>query len=262
MSVLYDNIGKGYDFTRACDTSILQIIRDLIGINNDKVKKVLDIGCGTGNYTSGLCDLGYNIYGLDVSKYMLSIAKKKNKKVKWTNGDVLNMPFPSECFDACICTLACHHFTDLRKAFAEVYRVLNRGRFVMMSCSHQQIRNYWLYRYFPNELEKITTYMPDFSFVASTLCDVGFRIIDIKPFYITNELTDNFLGARFEKPELYLDENFRNGMSIFAKMADQNSVQQGCSKLEKDILSGEYFKYIKEYKSLIGEYYFITVEKC
>lgn len=74
-------------------------------------------------------------------------------------------------------------------------------------------------------------------------------------------MKDNFLGARFERPELYLEESFRNGMSIFANAAEAKSVEIGCAKLRADIESGEYHRYISEYRNRIGEYYFITTEK-
>ena len=265
MSELYDNIGKDYDFTRTCDPSILQIIRELIGINNDKEKKVLDIGCGTGNYTSGLCDLGYNIYGLDVSKYMLSIAKKKNKKVTWTNGDVLNMPFPSEYFDACICTLACHHFSDLRKAFAEVYRVLNRGRFVMMSCSHQQLRNYWLYRYFPNELEKITTKLSseekkieekkkkveentDLKYEKATAIntqEVNYENLEKREKIVKNEISDTI--SELDEKRLEKDEISKTFYEIEAKRNDASKKLEEINEKRETSLAK-----LKEYQDKIN----------
>jgi len=40
-------------------------------------KKILNIGCGTGNHDIYLSDFGYNVYGIDLSEKMISIAKKK-----------------------------------------------------------------------------------------------------------------------------------------------------------------------------------------
>lgn len=43
----------------------------------DKSKKILELGCGTGNYLKIFFEKNYNITGLDISKEMLEIAKKK-----------------------------------------------------------------------------------------------------------------------------------------------------------------------------------------
>lgn len=259
MSQLYDRIGVDYDFTRACDPIILSKIIELLNVPPNA--KVLDIGCGTGNYTVAMSNHGFQMWGLDVSETMLQTAREKKSSVNWCNGNVNNIPLKTNFFDGCICTLACHHFQNLQTAFQEVNRVINQGRFVILSCSHKQLRHYWLYKYFPNELELITSYMPDISVVIDSLCSSSFRILRIDPYYITSDLKDNFLGARFEKPELYLEESFRNGMSIFANAAEEKSVKFGCDKLRTDIESGEYSRFIGGYHNQIGEYYFITAEK-
>lgn len=259
MKQLYDRIGVDYDFTRACDPVILSKIIELLNVPPDA--KILDIGCGTGNYTVAMSDHGFRMWGLDISETMLQTARSKNPTIEWCNGNVDSIPLNSNYFDGCICTLACHHFQNLQIAFHEVNRVIDRGRFVILSCSHKQLRHYWLYKYFPKELELITSYMPDIDIIVDSLCSSGFRILRIDPYYITGDVKDNFLGARFERPELYLEESFRNGMSIFANAAESKSVEIGCAKLRADIESGEYKKYIAKYENKIGEYYFITAEK-
>lgn len=53
---------------------------------------ILEVGCGTGNYTLTLAERGYTVTGLDVSAPMLAIAKDKADKagynVHWIEGDV------------------------------------------------------------------------------------------------------------------------------------------------------------------------------
>lgn len=259
MNQLYDKIGQNYDCTRACDPEILSKIIELL--NSPPNARILDIGCGTGNYTIAMSNCGFRMSGLDISDVMLNSAKQKNTNVEWCESNAECIPFDSDTFDGCMCTLACHHFKNLSAAFSEVYRVLKQGRFVILSCSHKQIRNYWLYKYFPNELERITTYMPDIDIVVDSLCSSKFKILRVDPYYITSKLKDNFLGARFECPEVYLNQSFRNGMSVFANAADINSVEAGCQKLKDDIESGEYAKYIARHRNYIGEYFFITAEK-
>ena len=54
-----------------------------------KVKKILDVGCGTGTHS----DLIYKIkktkiFGLDKNRYLINIAKKKNPNIYFKNGNL------------------------------------------------------------------------------------------------------------------------------------------------------------------------------
>jgi ubiquinone/menaquinone biosynthesis C-methylase UbiE len=53
-------------------------------------KKIIDIGCGTGNHALRLSKLGYAVTGVDVSSAMLEKARAKDKKgkVRFVNGDI------------------------------------------------------------------------------------------------------------------------------------------------------------------------------
>ena len=45
-------------------------------------KKILDVGCGPGEYAALFEDYGYNITGIDFSREMIKICKKKVSKAK------------------------------------------------------------------------------------------------------------------------------------------------------------------------------------
>jgi SAM-dependent methyltransferase len=71
-------------------------------------KRIVDIGCGTGNHAVRLDGLGYEVTGFDVSPTMLEIAKRKDKnaKIKFVRGDMkkLEDTIPKgQRFDAAIC---------------------------------------------------------------------------------------------------------------------------------------------------------------
>lgn len=46
-------------------------------------------------------------------------------------------------FSGVICTLAIHHFPQRSAAFAEAFRVLQEGRFVLLTATPEQMRAYW-----------------------------------------------------------------------------------------------------------------------
>ncbi len=46
-------------------------------------KTVLDMGCGTGAYSAVMYELGYDVEGVDISREMIRIARKKNKHISY-----------------------------------------------------------------------------------------------------------------------------------------------------------------------------------
>jgi len=63
-------------------------------------KKILEVGCGTGNYTKILLKRGYEVTALDISEDMLKIAEEKCA-CKFVKGDirekhVVRFYFPQE----------------------------------------------------------------------------------------------------------------------------------------------------------------------
>ncbi len=67
-----------------------------------KVKKVMDLACGTGNLTRELLKLGYEVWGLDASPQMLDVARRKLPGVPLVLGDFRNWGI-DETFDAVVC---------------------------------------------------------------------------------------------------------------------------------------------------------------
>lgn len=86
------------------------IIRKLLKKNNlIKNISVLDFGCGIGLLHKYLSDKNINIYGIDVSKNSLKIAKKNNprSKLKYFNGK--KIPYSDNKFDLVIVSCVFHH---------------------------------------------------------------------------------------------------------------------------------------------------------
>ncbi|WP_225581714.1 class I SAM-dependent methyltransferase [Myroides odoratimimus] len=53
----------------------------------EKVKSVLDLGCGTGRLASALAEKGKDVVGVEYAQAMLEKAKKRSSEVKWVQGD-------------------------------------------------------------------------------------------------------------------------------------------------------------------------------
>lgn len=92
--------------------NILEKVRNLILEHSPK--KILDIGCGTGNLCGSLSRT-LEVTGIDQSIEMLLAAKIKYPDMKLRTGNFLDKPFCSEEFDVVVSTYAFHHLKTEEK---------------------------------------------------------------------------------------------------------------------------------------------------
>jgi ubiquinone/menaquinone biosynthesis C-methylase UbiE len=143
---LYDRIWGKYDY----DTDVKFLDKLL---KRHSCKKVIDIGCGTGNHTVRLSNLGYETTGIDVSPEMLKIAKSKIKgrKIEIKQGDMKNLAsiFPTRKFDAAIqLGHVAYHLNTIREAsvfLKEIRGILRKnGLFVFNARNAKKINDAYL----------------------------------------------------------------------------------------------------------------------
>lgn len=102
-------------------------------LNNKKIDKVLDLGCGTGRLSNNLLQIANEVYGVDQSEEVLKIARKKYPNLKLECSEVVNLPYPDNFFDMVIINGSLHHFFAVEKTFTETHRVLKSGgSFIML----------------------------------------------------------------------------------------------------------------------------------
>ncbi len=98
------------------------------------IKRVLDLGCGTGRHVVYLAGKGFDVYGFDPSRTGISIASKWLRKEKLSAHLVIHdmnkkFPYKDGFFDAVIATSTLHHNTPsgVKRVIGEVERVLREG---------------------------------------------------------------------------------------------------------------------------------------
>ncbi|NNE67439.1 MAG: class I SAM-dependent methyltransferase [Pyrinomonadaceae bacterium] len=252
----YDRIGVNYDTSRRADPYILsRLLHHLAPING---KSYLDVACGSGNYTSAMASKAGNWSAIDQSDVMLSKARSKSAEVEWMKADAGNLPFTKGSFDGVTCTLAIHHFPSLRGAFGEIRRVLSDGRFVLFTSTTEQMKGYWLTEYFPVAMDRSWDQMPSRVEIEAALDVAGFKIEELEPYAVAEDLGDFFLYSGKHRPEMYLDPMVRRGISTFSSLADPAEIEAGCRVLERDINSGRIKKVIAEYDNDLGDYCFFV----
>jgi len=260
-SILYDNIGLGYNSTRQADTYITKKLYHFLLPQPDKL--YLDIGCGTGNYTIALANKGLNFYGVEPSEKMLDIARSRNGNVNWFLGQAEQIPLDDNLFDGAVATLTIHHWTNIKKALKEIHRVLKKdGKIVFFTATPEQMQGYWLNHYFPKMLKDSIVQMPSFDMVNNALAETGFVITETEKYFIQDDLQDHFLYVGKNRPQLYLDKEIRKGISSFSALANAEEVSRGLSQLESDINLNKFEDIKSEFKNDSGDYLFISAQKC
>jgi ubiquinone/menaquinone biosynthesis C-methylase UbiE len=100
-------------------------------LKQKKVKKILDLACGTGRHSLHLAKQGFKVIAVDSSSEALKILKRKIKEQNLINiyvkkGSLDKIPLKKSSVDAIICTKALSHgkLSDIKKYIAEIFRVL------------------------------------------------------------------------------------------------------------------------------------------
>ena len=89
--------------------------------------RVLDACCGTGDLALAALKRGGVVTGVDFSHEMLARARRKSSVVEWTDGDLLDLPFPDASFDSATVGFGVRNVDDLERALRELARVLRSG---------------------------------------------------------------------------------------------------------------------------------------
>jgi SAM-dependent methyltransferase len=114
-----------------------------IGLLRDNgSRKLLDLGCGTGNDVVRLATAGFSVTGLDFSNKAIDLASAKEiPGAEFVQADMTEtLPFPQAYFDAVFSNVALHMFDDSTTAriVAEVRRILiSGGTFIFHVNSHE-----------------------------------------------------------------------------------------------------------------------------
>jgi len=121
----YDGIADWYDaeFQPApLESETWETLRDLLG---EGTGALIDVGCGTGAYATGLAGLGWDVTGVDVSEDMLRRARSKG--VHAIQADAVSLPFEDASFDAAVSIFTNTDLDDLAPVVRETVRVLRPG---------------------------------------------------------------------------------------------------------------------------------------
>lgn len=129
MKGLFDRIAPVYDamnrvMTAGLDQAWRRLAVEAVVQPGDRV---LDACCGTGDLAVAAEREGGVVTGLDFSGKMLERARRKSSSIAWVQGDLLQLPFADDSFDAATVGFGVRNVADLGEALRELRRVLRPG---------------------------------------------------------------------------------------------------------------------------------------
>jgi ubiquinone/menaquinone biosynthesis C-methylase UbiE len=123
-SSTYDYLYQDKDYDRECD-----FIEKIFLKSSSRVNSILDLGCGTGGHSLILAKRGYDVTGVDRSKEMIEIAKKKadnfNIPLKFINSDI-NCTNLNKNFDAVISMFSVINYQTTNTALSEFCKIAKK----------------------------------------------------------------------------------------------------------------------------------------
>lgn len=243
---------ENYDKSRGVSTKLFNKLKELLNPGPDKIG--LDIGCGTGNYTIPFINDFGKVYGLDIDKWMLDIAKKKSDRVEWIERNALKTGLDDESCDAVWLISTLHYFSEERQKllFEEIHRILKPGGVVVADTEfEEQHESLWVVEFFSSLKDRYKgKLLSKEKYYA--LLGTKFKVdhawlsyADIKEEAFKEKDVGIRIGQHF--PELYLSSEKREVIPAF-KVMQPSELEEGLTKLRKAIRDGTINDKIAGYK--------------
>lgn len=104
--------------------------------------RILDGGCGMGEWTIYFAKKGFHIFGLDISKKTIQKLKQRFNDINFCVGDIRHTEFENGYFDAYFSWGAFEHFENgLEAPLTEARRIIKQGGYLFLSIPFQNVRH-------------------------------------------------------------------------------------------------------------------------
>jgi SAM-dependent methyltransferase len=219
---LYDTIGATYAVTRRTEPRIAAQVWAALG----DARTVLNVGAGTGSYEPPHRE----VTAVEPSAVMR--AQRPAGAPPCVDATAENLPFEDQSFDAAMAVATVHHWRDPIIGLREMQRVARRV--VVFTCDTSDRgwrRRFWLTR----------DYLPEVGASGVGLATELARAIGarVEPVLIPWDCSDGFFEAYWRRPEAYLDERVRRGMSVWTGVGPDVE-QRAVRDLRDDLASGRW----------------------
>lgn len=222
--MLYDTIGTGYVVTRRTEPRIAAQVWAALG----DARTVLNVGAGTGSYEPTDRD----VTAVEPSAVMR--AQRPAGTAPCVAASAENLPFDDGSFDAAMAISTVHHWPDPIAGLHEMRRVARR----VVVLTHDTddaawLNRFWLTRDYLPEVGGMIAGRPSVDRLAGA---IGARL---EPVPIPWDCVDGFFEAHWRRPEAYLDEQVRRGVSVWARVGPR-AERRAVDALRDDLASGRW----------------------
>ncbi len=222
MKLDYNSLSQEYARHRQIHPGVFQNLVEAGGLG--PASKVLEVGCGTGNYTVALEEtIHSSCWGLDPSEGMLARARERTRHADFKTGRAEQLNYPSEFFDLVFSVDVIHHVRDRPAFFREACRVLKEGGKVCTVTNSEEIirRRRPLSNYFPETVEIELQRYP--------------RISDLRAMMVSAGFTDLQEAAAEREYELQDIQKYRDKAFSSLHLISPEAFARGIQRLEQDV---------------------------
>jgi SAM-dependent methyltransferase len=222
---LYDSIGATYTVTRRTEPRIAARVWAALG----DARTVVNVGAGTGSYEPP----DREVTAVEPSALMR--AQRPAGAAPCVDAAAESLPFEDQSFDAAMAFATVHHWQDPIAGLREMRRVARRVVvFTHDTSDTGWRRRFWLTRDYLPEVADLLVGRPSLTELASA---IGARMEE--PVLIPWDCADGFFEAYWRRPEAYLDEQVRRGISVWARVGP-DAEQRAVRSLRDDLASGRW----------------------
>lgn len=221
---LYDAIGATYTVTRRTEPRIAERFWAALG----DARTIVNVGAGTGSYEPA----DREVTAVEPSAVMR--AQRPAGAAPCVAAAAENLPFEDQSFDAAMAFSTVHHWQDPIAGLREMRRVARRV--VVFTCDTSETawrRRFWLTRDYLPEVADLQAGRPALTEQARA---IGART---EPVLIPWDCADGFFEAYWRRPEAYLDENVRRGISVWTAVGPAVE-QRAVHALRDDLAAGRW----------------------
>jgi SAM-dependent methyltransferase len=221
---LYDTIGATYTVTRRTEPRIAAQVWAALG----DARTVLNVGAGTGSYEPPDRD----VTAVEPSAVMR--AQRPAGAAPCVAATAQSLPFKDQSFDAAMAFATVHHWPDPLAGLREMRRVARR----VVVFTHDDseagwLGRFWLTRDYLPEVAGLLAGRPSLAELAAV---IGARA---EPVPIPWDCADGFFEAYWRRPQAYLDDDVRRGVSVWARVGPR-AEQRAVRGLRDDLASGRW----------------------
>jgi SAM-dependent methyltransferase len=221
---LYDTIGGTYTVTRRTEPRIAAQVWAALG----DARTVLNVGAGTGSYEPPDRDV------TAVEPSALMRAQRPDGAAPCVEAAAQNLPFEDQSFDAAMAFATVHHWPDPIAGLMEMRRVARRVVvFTHETSDADWLDRFWLTRDYLPEVADFLVGRPSLAELASAI-DAR-----VEPVLIPWDCVDGFFEAYWRRPEAYLDDDVRRGMSVWARVGP-DAERRAMRGLREDLATGRW----------------------